>query len=280
MFENVWAVYFSGTGTTEKTVTTVAKEIGKKKNLSVKIFDFTKPKNRENDIAFTEKDIVVFGMPVIAGRVPNLMLKFLNNKIDGGGAIGVPVVLYGNRNFDDGLIELRDILEDDGFKTVAAGAFVGEHSFSNILGKDRPDEKDLGLAENLGDKVAKIASLLEQGGEVQVPVQVPGVEKPYREYYKPRDRYGKHIDIRKVKPKTDKEKCVNCKLCVNICPLGSIDFDDVSQITGICMKCCGCVKKCPQGAKYFDDPGYIYHKEELEAMYQRYGESQIFSGTI
>ena len=278
MFENVWAVYFSGTGTTEKTVTTIAKEIGQKKDLSVKVLDFTKPKMRENEIAFTEKDIVVFGMPVIAGRVPNLMLKFLNNKIHGGGAIGVPVVLYGNRNFDDGLIELRDILEEDGFKTVAAGAFVGEHSFSNVLGKNRPDADDLKLAETLGDNVAKIATTLEQGGEVSSPVQVPGVEKPYREYYKPRDRHGNHIDIRKVKPKTDKEKCVNCKLCVNICPLGSIDFDDVSNINGICMKCCGCVKKCPQGAKYFDDPGYIYHKEELEAMYQRYGESQIFQG--
>ena len=275
MFENVWAVYFSGTGTTEKIVLTIRDQVASERLLTQKILDFTKPDKREKAPIFTEKDIVIFGMPVIAGRVPNLMLKFLKT-IKGGGALCTPVVLYGNRNFDDGLIELRDILQEVGFVTVAAGAFVGEHSFSNILGKGRPDEADLKLARKLGKALAEISVYMEKGGEPETPVLVPGVMKPYREYYKPRDRHGNHIDIRKVKPKTDKDKCIDCKLCVEICPLGSIDYDEVSNIMGICMKCCGCVKKCPQGAKYFDDPGYLYHKHELEEMYERYGKSQIF----
>lgn len=275
MFKNVWAVYFSGTGTTEKIVTTITEQIVQERMLAQKTADFTKPAQREQKMSFTEQDIVIFGMPVIAGRVPNLMLKFLKT-IEGGGALCVPVVLYGNRNYDDGLIELRDILQEDGFVTIAAGAFVGEHSFSNILGKGRPDKADLNLAKKLGKAVAEISVYTEKGGVPETPVKVPGVSKPYREYYKPRDRHGNHIDIRKVKPKTDMEKCNNCKICVDICPLGSIDYDDVSNIKGICMKCCGCIKKCPQGAKYFDDPGFLYHKTELEEMYQRYGESQIF----
>ena len=48
--------------------------------------------------------------------------------------LAVPVVLFGNRNFDDGLIELRNILTEDGFMPVAGGAFVGEHAFSRTLG--------------------------------------------------------------------------------------------------------------------------------------------------
>ena len=43
------------------------------------------------------------------------------------------------------------------------------------------------------------------------------------------------------------------------------------------MKCCKCIKGCPRGAKYFDDAGYLYHKEELEAMYGgRRAENEIF----
>ena len=42
------------------------------------------------------------------------------------------------------------------------------------------------------------------------------------------------------------------------------------------MKCGACVKKCPSQAKYFDDPGYLYHKKELEEMYERRAESRIF----
>lgn len=45
-------------------------------------------------------------------------------------AIAIPIVLFGNRNYDDALIELRNLLEEDGFNTIAAGAFVGEHAFS------------------------------------------------------------------------------------------------------------------------------------------------------
>lgn len=275
MFENVWAVYFSGTGTTEKVVLTIKDQIIKERLLAQKIIDFTQPSQREKQMTFTGKDIVIFGMPIIAGRVPNLMLSYLKT-IKGGGALCVPIVLYGNRNFDDGLIELRDILQEAGFVTVAAGAFVGEHSFSNTLGKGRPDRNDLDLACKLGHIISEISICVEKGIMPKTPVSVPGVSKPYREYYKPKDRQGNYIDIRKIKPKTDKEKCNDCKLCVGICPLGSIDYDDVSMIKGICMKCCGCIKKCPQGAKYFDDPGYLYHKHELEDMYKGYKKSQIF----
>ena len=59
--------------------------------------------------------------------------------------------------------------------------------------------------------------------------------------------------------------------------MGSIDGSEPSVVSGICMKCCKCIKGCPRGAKYFDDAGYLYHKEELEAMYGgRRAENEIF----
>ena len=110
---------------------------------------------------------------------------------------------------------------------------------------------------------AKIAGL---GDELPEPVQVKG-ETPIRDYYKPRDRHGEHINILKVKPKLNREKCNGCGECVEACPMGSIKPEEPGVVQGICIKCCGCEKKCPQGALYFDDPGYIYHKEELEYLY-------------
>ena len=58
--------------------------------------------------------------------------------------------------------------------------------------------------------------------------------------------------------------------------MGSIDPKDVRQFTGICIKCGACIKKCPQGAKYYEDPGYLYHKTELEEMYTRRAEPEVF----
>ena len=46
----------------------------------------------------------------------------------------------------------------------------------------------------------------------------------------------------KAKPKTDLSKCTKCGLCSTLCPMGSIDAADTSNITGICIKCQACVK--------------------------------------
>ena len=97
-------------------------------------------------------------------------------------------------------------------------------------------------------------------------MEVDGQE-PLRPYYKPRDRKGEHINILKVIPKLDASKCTGCGMCVPVCPMGSIKEEAPGIVDGICIKCCGCVKKCPEKALYFDDAGYLYHKEELEAMY-------------
>ena len=153
--QRVWAVYFSGTGTTEKVVTRMAKIAAEDLGAEYKTFCFNLPKDREGELSFGPGDLVIFGTPVYAGRVPNLLLPYIRDKVKGNGALAVPVSLFGNRNFDDGLIELRNVLEADGFHTVAGGAFVGEHSFSRTLGAGRPDAQDMALVEGIIDMVKK-----------------------------------------------------------------------------------------------------------------------------
>ena len=268
--KKVWAVYFSPTGTTKRAVEKVADTISQKLQLPKKVFDFTSPAVRKEAVSFGEEDVVVFGVPVYAGRVPNVLLKYLDT-VKGNGALAVPVVLFGNRNYDDALVELRDILENNGFKTIAAGAFVGEHSFSDTLAAGRPDKEDLILAERLGEQAAKKI----ESDIIVSPISVRGTPYPYSGYYQPRDREGNPVSILKVKPVTN-DNCINCRICVKVCPMGSISFDDVSVVSGICIKCGACIKKCPMKAKKFTDAGFIYHKVELEEGLTRRGDSDIF----
>ena len=297
MKKKIRAMYFSGTGTTAKITTRIAYEMWSEMKSAVgddaegisfekeADINFSPKMAREKEYAFDENDIVVFGVPVIAGRVPNVLLKFLDT-LKGGGAMAIPVVLYGNRNFDDALIELRNILEDKGFYTVAAAAFIGEHSFSKTLAAGRPDFEDMKVAnqfaKDVADKILWIIRDSEENGvelystlEAMGPVEVEGCD-PIRPYYQPRDRHGEHINILKVKPKLYEDKCIKCGMCAAVCPMGSISKDDPGIVEGICIKCCGCVKKCPVEALYYDDPGYIYHKEELEAMYMDRKDPSLF----
>ena len=268
--KKVWAVYFSGTGTTEKTVRRIASGLSTALSAPMEVFDFTPPAARQADLSFGPEDLVVLGVPTYAGRVPNVLLPYLTGKVHGAATPAVPVVLFGNRNYDDALMELSQLLTADGFSCVAGGAFVGEHSFSRTLGAGRPSGADVGEMDAFAEHVA--AKLV--AGDA-APVTVGGCD-PIRPYYTPRDRHGEPINILKVKPKTDMALCGGCGLCAARCPMGSIDPADVSQVKGICIKCCACVKGCPSGAKYFDDPGYLYHQHELEEIYARPAENALF----
>lgn len=266
----VHAVHFSPTGTVEKTVVRIARALAEALGAEYKAFSYAVPANREKEISFTDHDLVVWGSPTYAGRVPNLLLPYLTGKVQGNGALAVPVVCFGNRNFDDALMELHHILRDNGFTCVAGGAFVGEHAFSTTLGAGRPDAEDVGEMDKFA---AIVAEKLLSGDYCET---VPGGCDPIRPYYTPRDRHGKAINILKVKPKTDMDKCDGCGLCAAKCPMGSIDFSDVSHVPGVCIKCCACIKGCPHGAKYFDDPGFLYHKQELEEVYAPRARNAIF----
>ena len=271
MNKKINTMYFSATDTTKKVVSDISKRISENidREITINNIDFTLLKSRRQAVCFTEEDVVIIGVPVYAGRVPNVLLTYLNS-IMGNGALAIPVVVYGNRNYDDALIELKDILELNGFKVIAGGAFIGEHSFSKTLAKNRPDEKDRDIARDFADQI--YTKIITQNKFETVVIKG---NKPYKKHYMPKNKEGMAIDIRKVTPKTD-NNCSDCKLCVNICPMGSIDFEDVSKLNGICIKCGACIKKCPTNAKYYDDEDYLRHKHELEADFAYRREPEIF----
>ena len=273
MNKTINAMYFSATGTTQKVVWGIANKISENFDgeITINNIDFTLPEARIKPVFYSREDIVIIGVPVYAGRVPNVLLKYLNS-LTGNCALAIPVVVYGNRNYDDALIELKDILEFNGFKVIAGGAFIGEHSFSITLAKNRPDEKDMAIVGCFANQIyTKIATQDQE--EIQTVV-VNG-NQPYRKHYMPKNKDGSSVDIRKVTPKTN-SNCIKCKLCVNVCPMGSIDTEDVSKFNGICIKCGACIKKCPSQAKYYDDEDYLRHKQELEIEFSYRSEPQLF----
>ena len=269
LIEKIKAVYFSPTDTTKTVTCRIAQRLAAFTEKNLTYYDFTLPRSRTTSPQFEHNDLVVFGMPVYAGRLPNVLLKYLDT-IRGGGAAAVPVVLFGNRNYDDALKELKILLEAHDFTAIAAAAFVGEHSFSRILGKGRPDIADLALADTFAAEIAeKIVSCLSPS------LELPESGLPLRGYYRPRDNTGNSIDIRKVTPKTN-DSCTKCRHCASVCPMGSINPKNPCELINICIKCGACIKKCTAGAKYYDDKNYLYHKTELEELYTRRAKPVYF----
>ena len=58
------------------------------------------------EVTMGDGDLLVVGMPVYSGRIPASALPALR-KFRGNGTPAVVVCVYGNRDYDDALLELR-----------------------------------------------------------------------------------------------------------------------------------------------------------------------------
>ena len=122
MIKKIWAASFSPTGGTEHIVNLLAEEMGKCLKLPVHKISFTLPDERKKSCTFTEEDLLILGTPVYAGRIPNKILPDVDRSFEGNGTLAVAVSVFGNRNYDDGLMELALLLENHGFCVAAAAA--------------------------------------------------------------------------------------------------------------------------------------------------------------
>lgn len=270
-FKTVWAVYYSGSGSTRRLLRGMAEAAGEALMLPVRELDYSRPEAREKSYCFTQTDLVFWGSPTYAGRLPNVLLPFLRGNFTGGGAAAVAVVLYGNRSYDDALKELCEVLTGNGFLAAAGAAVTAEHAFAPALAHGRPNGEDRAAAAEFARKTA----LTLWGREHIIPVTVPGRE-PIGAYYTPLGLDGEPARFLKAKPKTDPEQCTRCGLCAAVCPMGSIPREEPTECTGICIKCQGCIRECPAGAKYFDDEAFLSHRAMLEQNYIRRRENEFY----
>lgn len=248
----IHAVLFSPTHGCRKIAEIVTQTL--KSNLQaekVTHFDLTLPGGRTGSAPLIEADdLLVLALPVYGGRIPQIMLTSLC-KLKGNGAKAIVIAVYGNRAYEDALLEMKDLLTTQGFAVVAAAAFIGEHSLSRRLAAGRPDSDDMVLAREFAEKAA--AKLAAQNYTVPI---VPG-NTPYRDY-SPAVNLAPHTT----------DSCYNCMLCVYNCPAGAISLEDPKVVDGAeCLRCCACVKGCPVEAKLFNVPSFM---EKIKAMEENF----------
>lgn len=171
-------------------------------------------------------DLAVISMPVYAGRVPAVAVHRLR-EIKSHGARCVIVAVYGNRAYDDALVEMLDVATELGYRVIAAIGAVAEHSIVRKYGAGRPDADD---ARDLALFAEAIARKLASGSD-SVP-EVPG-NRPYK--------------TPKACPQPSAHgSCKECGLCAKQCPVGAISVDNPKRVDkDKCISCIRCVKVCP-----------------------------------
>ncbi|MCP4024431.1 MAG: 4Fe-4S dicluster domain-containing protein [Desulfobacteraceae bacterium] len=274
-YQSVCGIYFSPTGTTKSIVENIVNGIG---DQDVRMIDITQRTDRKNDLPELNQALVILAVPVYYGRIPEEVAPFIAElKVKNTPVI--PVVVYGNREYDDALKELYDLSVAGGFSPIAAAAFIGEHSYS-IAGRHiahgRPDPNDIQKARDFGKKIKdKIQGLKSLDGlePLMVPGNVPYIEPSNLNMIK----MARKMDTVSLTPQTDKDLCVQCLQCVEACPNGAIDDQDISKIDKLqCMICFACVKICPEKAKQMTDSNFNIAIEQLKIACEQRKEPEIF----
>lgn len=176
-------------------------------------------------------DFVVIAMPVFAGRVPALAVERLR-RIASNHAMCVIVAVYGNRAYDDALLEMQDVATGMGFRVIAAIGAIAEHSIARTYATGRPDAED---CEVLAGYAAEIMRKIEANGDF-TPLSLPG-NRPYRP-----SNVGPFPEAN--------DQCNNCGTCASLCPANAIPTDNIHCVDkNACISCMRCVSVCPTKAR-------------------------------
>ena len=206
-----------------------------------------------------ETAVLLAAVPVYQGRVPAVALERLK-EIRGNGRYAVALVVYGNREYEDALLELKNALEKNGFQVAAAGAFVAEHSIVRSIASGRPDETDIRTAEKFGADIQKKIN----GVQDISPVTVPG-NIPYRAVKAP-----------SVWPAAD-DGCNRCGGCAEACPVGAISRETPNLTSeDKCINCMRCIQVCPRKARSMPARFLEGAKTMLEKNAAKRREAELF----
>jgi ferredoxin len=263
-FDTLRLVYFSPTKTTQKILEGIAQgaAIGKVEHL-----DLTPPEAKTAGLDEMQDELVLLGVPVYGGRVPLEAVPKLQ-QLKANATPAVIIVVYGNREFEDALLELRDLARASGFIPVAGGAFIGEHSFASDtmpIANGRPDPEDLKKAKEFGMMIRGKLKGIDSIDAVS-QIEVPG-NSPYKKRREPAE----------ISPSTQGDLCTLCGTCASLCPVAAITVEEtvVTDKLG-CILCCACVKNCPTGARVMEEPKIKQMAQWLNTNCQTRKEPEIF----
>ena len=219
---NTVEIIFSPTGGTEK----VTHILGGLRNENAVKIDLSDTKTDFTKCVIDKEDQVLIAMPSFGGRAPAVAIERLK-KIAGNGAKCTLVCVYGNRAYEDTLVEMEDAAKESGFQVVAAVAAVAEHSVMPQYAAGRPDASDKKQLEQFAEQIA---------GKSEAVVSIPG-NRPY-----------KKAGSAGLVPKVNKS-CTKCGLCAESCPVQAIDPASFAANAKKCISCMRCVKQCPEKAR-------------------------------
>lgn len=251
-------VYFSGTGTTRKVIEAMWDNLSGQRNDYNLLLKAIK-----SDVVLEQNNLTIVAMPVYNGRIPAICSESIQH-LKGNKTPAIAVVVYGNREYDDALLELKEMLEGQGFFVVGAAAFVARHSIFPEVATDRPDAKDITIIADFTKQCMKKLAALNSASDNKA-VTVRG-NSPYRPL--------KGVPM---KPSFG-DDCDRCGACVPQCPTQAITIDGntITSNDEKCISCGACISVCPLETRIYRGADYEKFKGKFIDRFSARREPECF----
>ena len=230
-------IYFSATGTTKSLVTAIAQGL----NGDVHFTDVTLPESRKNAI-MVDNDLTILATPVYGERIPHFLCEYFQ-QIKGNRNPLVAVSVYGNMGFGISLQQFKDFADNNNFRLIAAGAFIGQHTYASEaapIAYGRPNQDDLQQARIFGERIQN-----KTDARNFTPIILPRNVLP--KFITEFPDSGTRLLIRQ--PRVKNALCNACGACARKCPVGAINQNTLEICEQKCLRCYACVKVCPNAAR-------------------------------
>lgn len=224
---NLYEIIFSPTGGTKAVADALASGLGG----GASIIDLCAPDFDPSTADIPSDAICIIAAPAYGGRVPALAVTRLA-QLKGNGAKAVLAAVYGNREFEDTLLELKNTAAAAGFVPFAGVGAIAEHSIARQFAAGRPDADDVAELKNFAANLLSRATE-NPSGELVIPGNFP-----YKEF-----------KGSSAKPSAS-DSCTQCGLCAEQCPACAIPADHPEQTDPAkCISCMRCISVCPANAR-------------------------------
>lgn len=225
--------YFSGTGNTLLMVKKLA-EILSTYGKQVNLFKIEHTNPDKINLSHT----IGLAFPVAVFSTYPFVWDFIENLPAGGNA--EIFMLDALAGFSGGIVgPLKKILLNKGYLTLGACELIMPSNYGMMIPDSEKILKKITVAENKIKKYVK--TLIEGQSKWQRMPLFSDLISFLSKMPQPWRTIGKCLSL-------DHNKCVKCRLCVQICPIAAIDMLDLPVITERCVACMRCIACCPKHA--------------------------------
>ena len=246
--QRAFIVYCSPAGSTRHVAAVIAASL-KEKSIDVQSLDLGIVRDTSRFIekmqAAGEDACLFVGSPVYRDMAVPPVMAFLERLPKDAGLAAVPFVTWGGANSGVALWQMGRALDGKGFRLVGAAKVLGVHSMMwtsrDPVGQGHPDADDDRQVSELVDQVlAKIQANAENLSPDVLDYQPEAVGAEFKK------KLGQPWMI--VPKSIDEEKCTQCAICRDVCPVGAVTLEPGPVFADTCFDCFNCIRECPEEA--------------------------------